>query len=200
MPEELLKLIINKMEKNRKDNEMENTITRIIRTQKAFLMISLDQNDNLSFQTIEFNHENSDSTFNIQEESSGTTRLLDLLSILLYSGENRTYVIDELDLRLHPDITVKFVKDFLDQATSKNIQLLITTHEYAIYDLSILRKDEIWMIDRSKGDSHIYSLNDYPEIRYDKKIIEAYEDNAFKARPILKETAQIFRALQEEQN
>ena len=106
--------------------------------------------------------------FGIDEESDGTVRILDLLEILI-SGEGKTYVIDELDRCLHPSLTYQFVHTFFNIARQRNIQLIVTTHESRLMDFELLRRDEIWFVNkRNTGESDIYSLEEYNE-RFDKK-------------------------------
>ena len=113
----------------------------------------------------------------------GTVRILDLLEILI-AGEGKTYVIDELDRCLHPSLTYKFVENFLKMAEEKNIQLIVTTHESRLMDFDLLRRDEIWFIDKKKtGESDIYSLEEY-NARFDQKIDKAYLEGRYGGVPI----------------
>ena len=121
--------------------------------------------------------------FQLEEESDGTVRVLDLLEILL-AGEEKTYVIDELDRCLHPSLTYKFVETFLQVAKEKNIQLIVTTHESRLLDFELLRRDEIWFVNKSKsGKSDIYSLEEY-NARFDQKIDKAYLEGRYGGVPI----------------
>lgn len=50
-------------------------------------------------------------------------------------------------------------------------------------DLSLLRRDEIWFVNKDdKGNSLLYSLEDYKE-RFDKNIMNAYLDGRYGAIP-----------------
>jgi AAA15 family ATPase/GTPase len=121
--------------------------------------------------------------FSIVEESDGTIRLLDLLEILL-AGDGKTYIVDELDRCLHPSLTYKFVDTFLEEAAKKNIQLIVTTHESRLMDFDLLRRDEIWFVDKKKnGETDIYSLEEYNE-RFDKKIDKAYLEGRYGGVPV----------------
>lgn len=116
--------------------------------------------------------------FNLSEESDGTVRILDLIEVLL-SGANKTYVIDELDRCLHPSLTCKFVETYLQLAAERNIQLIVTTHESRLLDFDILRRDEVWFVNkRITGESDIYSLEEY-NTRFDQKIDKAYLDGRY---------------------
>ena len=137
----------------------------------------------LKCQTIEFSHGEKDVLFRLSEESDGTVRVLDLLEILL-AGEGKTYVIDELDRCLHPSLTYKFVETFLQVAEERNIQLIVTTHESRLLDFELLRRDEIWFVNKNKsGKSDVYSLEEY-NARFDQKIDKAYLEGRYGGVPI----------------
>lgn len=91
------------------------------------------------------------------KESDGTIRLLDLLEVLL-SNKNKTYVIDELDRCLHPSLSYKFIKIFLQKAEKSNIQLIVTTHESRLMDFDLLRRDEIWFVNKKSSEGIRYIL------------------------------------------
>ena len=85
---------------------------------------------------------------------------------------------------MHPSLTYKFVDTFLEEAAKKNIQLIVTTHESRLMDFDLLRRDEIWFVDKKKnGETDIYSLEEYNE-RFDKKIDKAYLDGRYGGVPI----------------
>ncbi len=103
---------------------------------------------------------------------------MDLLEILLV-GAGKTFVLDELDRCLHPALTYKFVETFLQLAVKQDIQLIVTTHESCLMDFDLLRRDEIWFVDKKKnGESDIYSLEEY-NARFDQKIDKAYLEGRY---------------------
>ena len=178
--------IISDIEKKQAEvrNDKDNAkITLVMRSSKDFFIITIDQSDAIKCQTIEFSHGSSDALFQLSEESDGTIRILDLLEILL-SGENKVYVIDELDRCLHPSLSYKFVETYLQIAKEKNIQLIVTTHESRLMDFELLRRDEIWFVDKQvNGESDIYSLEEY-NTRFDQKIDKAYLEGRYGGVPI----------------
>ncbi len=134
-------------------------------------------------ETINFLHGTENVLFDMYEESDGTVRILDLLSVLLSEG-NKTYVIDELDRCLHPGLTYKFVETYMQMAKNKNIQLIVTTHESRLLDFDLLRRDEIWFVNKRKsGESDIYSLEEY-NTRFDQKIDKAYLEGRYGGVPV----------------
>jgi len=168
-------------------------INMILRTLADLFIIMIDGSDTVKCQTIEFSHGRKNVLFNLEEESDGTVRILDLLEILL-SGEGKTYVIDELDRCLHPSLSYKFVETFLNLAAEKNIQLIVTTHESRLMDFDLLRRDEIWFVDKKEnGESDIYSLEEY-NARFDQKIDKAYLEGRYGGIPIFSTIFPVERA------
>lgn len=186
LPRDLQRSIISKIEKKQakiRGEEKKKGVTLVMRSNSNFFVITLNQQDEIRCQTIEFSHENKEILFELSEESDGTIRVLDLLEILL-AGEGKTYVIDELDRCLHPSLTYKFVDTFLRVAAEKNIQLIVTTHESRIMDFDLLRRDEIWFVNKNKcGKSNVYSLEEY-NARFDQKIDKAYLEGRYGGVPI----------------
>ena len=166
-----------------KGNEKKDNFAILMRSANDFFILSVDSEANIECKTIQFSHGKDNVLFNISEESDGTLRILDLLEVLL-SGEGKTYVIDELDRCLHPSLTYKFVDSFFQVAAKKNIQLIVTTHESRLLDFDLLRRDEIWFINKRKsGESDIYSLEEY-NTRFDQKIDKAYLEGRYGGVPV----------------
>lgn len=169
-----------------KDKLLNGLATTVnIRGNKQFYDITLDENKNLKIKVLSFKHENQEMDFYLSEESDGTRRLMDLIEILLNS-EDKVFVIDEIDRSLHPNLTYKFIELFLEIAEQKNVQLIVTTHEDAILDLELLRRDEVWFVEKdNKGKTELYSLEDFGP-RFDKKILKAYLEGRYGAIPHFK--------------
>ncbi len=166
-----------RMDGNRK------SVTTVIRGPRDLFIILLDENEDIQCGTIKFSHGSNGTLFDLSEESDGTVRLLDLLEILL-SDDGKTYVIDELDRCLHPSLTYKFVETYLQLAKKRNQQLIVTTHESRLLDFDLLRRDEIWFVDkRFTGESDIYSLDEY-NTKFDQKIDKAYLEGRYGGVPI----------------
>lgn len=95
------------------------------------------------------------------------------MDILLSEKEDTTYIVDEIDRSLHPLITKRFIELFLIAAQQNEKQLIVSTHESRLLDLSVLRKDEIWFMTKESGVSHLQSLESLG-VRPDLKIDTAY--------------------------
>jgi len=125
--------------------------------------------------------------FNIEEESDGTQRILDFLPALIsYLTTDCVFFIDEIDRSLHPLLVIKFLNVFFGLSSENNGQLIVTTHDSNLLNLKLLRKDEIWFIEKNKdGESSVYSLEDFKP-RYDKDIQKGYLLGRFGAIPFFK--------------
>lgn len=175
LPKVLQEKILSELEQNQvtvRNSDNIKVINMVMRTRNDFFVITVDAGEQVKCQTIKFSHGSNDTLFDLNEESDGTVRILDLLELLL-AGEGKTYVIDELGRCLHPSLSYKFVESFLEAAASKNIQLIVTTHESRLMDFDLLRRDEIWFVNKKPtGESDIYSLEEY-NARFDQKIEQA---------------------------
>lgn len=186
LPKKIQQHIVANIEQKRaeirKDEQKRNAVM-VMRSNTDFFIITINESDEVRCQTIEFSHGEKDVLFQLSEESDGTVRILDLLEILL-AGDGKTYVIDELDRCLHPSLTYKFVETFLQMVIKKNIQLIVTTHESHLMDFDLLRRDEIWFVNKkNNGESDIYSLEEY-NARFDQRIDKAYLEGRYGGVPI----------------
>lgn len=186
LPKRIQENLITNIEKKTVEMKADNDtkgIGIIMRSSRDFFILNIDKEENVTCRTIKFSHGKKNILFDLSEESDGTVRVLDLLEVLL-SGEGKTYIIDELDRCLHPGLTYKFVNTFLELAAQKNIQLIVTTHESRLLDFDLLRRDEIWFVDKRKsGESDIYSLEEY-NTRFDQKIDKAYLEGRYGGVPV----------------
>lgn len=97
-----------------------------------------------------------------QEESMGTQRFFALAGPILESLTNgAVLVVDELDCSMHPNLTRKLIQLFQSPLNDKGAQAVFTTHDNSVMDLELFRRDQIWLVDKTKnGASDLYSLHD----------------------------------------
>jgi len=124
----------------------------------------------------------------LYDESDGTRRMFHLVPAwldLLSTDTPRVYVIDELDRRLHAILSYKLLEMFLQKSGTRPSQLVVTTHESTILDLKLLRRDEIWFVEKDvSGVSTVYSLEEFTPT-YGKDIAKGYLQGRFGAIPII---------------
>ncbi|MGO9256130.1 MAG: AAA family ATPase [Bryobacteraceae bacterium] len=120
----------------------------------------------------------------LAEESDGTRRLLNLIPALHHlRTAGAVYFIDEIDRSLHPILVKEFLEFFLK---SRDLgQLIVTTHESNLLDQDLLRRDEIWFVEKDPTEAtSLYSLLDF-KIRDDPDIRKHYLQGRFGAVPFL---------------
>lgn len=136
--------------------------------------------------------------FDPKWESEGTQRYLHLLP-RLYQLQTRptVLVIDELERRLHTLLTRRLVEQALDVTPQARSQFIFTTHDTNLLDSELLRRDEIWFVDKDDGGAtSLTSLAEY-KIRSDSDYEKGYLLGRFEAIPYLRNSHKLATALQE---
>lgn len=189
LPSFIIKEIQDYAIKKMKTNDSIKTVGNLLRFNKKFWIINVSKDGTMVFEKISFYHDQENKyAFSLDDESDGTARILDLAEILLSDEKNKTYIVDELDRCLHPQLTCKFIKEFLEKAKieGNNNQLIVTTHESRLLDFNILRRDEIWFVEKKENASQLYSLEEF-NVRFDKKIDKAYLEGRYGGIPVFDE-------------
>jgi len=134
---------------------------------------------------------NSAVTFEIEEESDGTQRLLDLLPTIHFAIMNgRVFIIDEINRSVHPTLTKELIKLFMDTKETKG-QLIFSTHEAQLLDLNIFRQDEIWFAEKNKSEAtELYPLSDF-KVRPDLVLKKGYLNGRFGAISFLEKLKEL---------
>lgn len=98
------------------------------------------------------------------EESSGTIRFFEVVGPwLAMIEEGKVLVLDELETSLHPLLVRELVRMVMNPETNRNgAQLIVATHDPLLLDLTLLRRDQIWLTEKTaEGESYLYALNEY---------------------------------------
>ncbi len=119
-----------------------------------------------------------------EDESDGTRSLfafagpwLDVIS------NNYVLVVDEIDTSLHPLVVHHLVR--LLNSHKGHAQLVFTTHDTTLLSQRILRPDQIWFVEKDKGNStRLYSLADFSP-RENEAIEKGYLNGRYGAIPFL---------------
>lgn len=122
--------------------------------------------------------------FPFEWESAGTRRLLHLVPWLFRVFCKPTVLlIDELDQHLHTLLAREFVRLCLEDKRAAQSQLIFTTHDTNLLDSWLLRRDEIWFVDKNeRGASSLYSMAQY-KTRKDLNFEKAYLSGLFEGKP-----------------
>lgn len=100
----------------------------------------------------------------LEEESDGTKKLFAYagpwLNIL---SQGRIIIADELDNSLHPKIMRYLLSMFHNGKTNPaNGQLIFTTHDTSLLDQDLVRRDQVWFVEKDKSNaSQLYPLTDF---------------------------------------
>ena len=101
--------------------------------------------------------------------------------------------IDELNARLHPLLVRNIILTFLSpEINTQNAQLIFTTHDVWQLSNELLRRDEIWLVNKNRdGVSELYSLADFKDeegnkVRRDEALAKKYLTGSYGAIPALK--------------
>ena len=98
--------------------------------------------------------------FELDDESAGAMQLFHLLPLLsAIRTSNSVIFIDEIDRKLHPLLSYKFVRDLIGMDGGKaESQVIFTTHNTHLLDSDLVRQDDIWFVEkRPDGSSDLYS-------------------------------------------
>lgn len=126
-----------------------------------------------------------DVPFDLARESSGTRRLLVLITSVLSAMDKGTpVVIDELDASLHTNAAEVLMAMFSDPTINTNgSQLIATTHDTNLMTAVALRRDEIWFVEKnSVGESSVFPLSEF-QTRANDNIERGYIQGRFGAIP-----------------
>ena len=181
--DEKLQYLLENIQKIKEMGKNINQFSAMMRTENNLYAIKVNLTGDISFRVIKFCHYMDGEYYTLGEESDGTVRLLELYDIIKNKNE-KVFIVDELYRSLHPNLTFNFVKKYL--SVNNKSQLIVSTHEDRILDLNIMRRDEIWFVEKNDvGESKIYSLEEF-KTRFDKDIMSAYLDGRYGSIPKFK--------------
>lgn len=129
----------------------------------------------------------SEATFNLHDESGGTQKAFALAGPWLDVLQNGyVLVIDELDTSLHPALMRYLLEMFHDpRVNSKGAQLVFSTHDATALDFDLLRRDQIWFVEKDRQlRSHLYPLSDFSP-RKGENLERGYLQGRYGALPFL---------------
>lgn len=167
---------LNKMQSGGISEITKNRITRNFTIEDGVRKIS-----QLMFE--QFGKNGFSKDMDIVAQSDGTVRLLTLVPSFYDAIKNsKTVLIDEIEHSIHPHLIRELVKFFSQQETTG--QLIFTTHETCLLDQKLIRTDEVWLVEKKDGSTHMYSLNDF-KIHNTINIANGYMEGRYGAIPFI---------------
>lgn len=133
-------------------------------------------------------------------ESDGTLSFLNKI-ILFYPAfvSGGIFVCDEIERSLHPVLVKRLVQAFNNPRINKGgAQLVCTTHDVNLLKSDILRRDEIWFIEKDiTGISTVYPLSAFRDIRNNYDYETGYLKGRFGAIPFLGNISDLEQLMEE---
>ncbi len=128
-----------------------------------------------------------------ERESAGTNKAFHLSGPILWTLTNGgVLIIDEIEAKIHPIMTIEIINLFFDEKTNPNkAQLIFATHDTNLLSYINLRRDQIYFSEKNNWEStEIYSLSDFNYLnntteRPDKDKEKRYFEGRYGAIPIL---------------
>lgn len=121
----------------------------------------------------------------LKHQSMGTIKLFEVLGPILDTLEKgKILIVDEIDSRLHSGIVTYILGLFnsIDK-NPKNGQLICNTHNVLLLDEEI-RRDQVWFVQKDKyGESELYCLDDFNDVRKDDLKLKKYLLGVYGAIP-----------------
>lgn len=126
-------------------------------------------------------------------ESEGTNKLIDLSGPIFDTLKlGKTLIIDELDAKLHPLITMRIVELFNSpESNPNNAQLIFATHDTNLLGEQLFRRDQIWFTEKDEQEqTDLYSLYDFQlpdgtKVRNDSNLEKNYIRGRYGAIPFI---------------
>ncbi len=112
-------------------------------------------------------------------ESAGSLKILQMsCPVLLTLARGSILIIDEIEAKLHPVLTLNIIDMFLDARVNKKMaQLIFATHDTNLLSYARLRRDQIYFCEKNRWQStEIFSLADFVYFNErDGKVVEEKE-------------------------
>lgn len=170
-------------------DEIEEIKNGIVNLNGKYFIFAENKKKRTIFVQLKFSHHlnNKEVRFNIDEESDGTKRLVDLLPMLFTIGENSSiYFVDEIDRSLHTKLSSFLLDEFACRAQEGSNQIIFTAHDVNLINLDNFRQDEIWFIEKTQmGESTLKPFSDF-KVKKGQDALKAYLSGRFGAVPMIR--------------
>lgn len=141
-------------------NSMRNRLAKTLKGKQSYTVYAkhkiYDNNANPTNKTYSWNWE--------ERESSGAKKAFQLSGPVLWALANGgVLIIDEIEAKLHPIMTLNTIDAFLNkESNTNNAQLIFATHDTNLLTYAKLRRDQICFAEKNNWESTtIYSLSDF---------------------------------------
>lgn len=136
----------------------------------SVVRVRRDEAGDVSYERLVTVHKDESGEFELflEQESDGTMRYFNLLPILYWAGQQDSrgvFLINELEDSLHPKLTEELLRRFLNATgADQRRQLIFATHELHLLRSDMLRRDEIWLVEKRGHNSELVRLTDFADL------------------------------------
>jgi AAA15 family ATPase/GTPase len=119
------------------------------------------------------------------EESLGTQKLFALAGPIVEAlKKGHVLIMDEFSARLHPLLSRFIVQQFNSLYNAANAQLIFASHNFALMEKELFRRDQIFLTKKEKNASEVFNLFNAPvPIRHDASFRSKYFSEDFGVKP-----------------
>ena len=124
----------------------------------------------------------------LNSESEGTRQFVTFMRYFIPGLlDGGIFFIDEIDKNIHSMMLAKLIEIFNNPNINKGgAQLIFNTHDTSILKSDILKRDEIWFVEKNEeGCSEVYPLTEFKAIREGFNYEKGYLEGRFGAIPYL---------------
>ena len=129
----------------------------------------------------------------MESESAGTNKVFDIIGFILFSlVSGHPLIIDELDAKLHPLLTIEIIRMFNSKETNPDdAQLIFATHDTNLLSSKLFRRDQIWFTEKDEVEAtDLYSLVEFKDennqkVRKDRSFESDYIKGRYGAIPYI---------------
>ncbi len=127
-------------------------------------------------------------TLLLGQESMGTQRFFSRIGLWMEAMKSgAVLVVDEIEASMHPLLTRHLIEMIQDKAINQShAQLIFTTHDTGLLDLTLLRRDQIWFAEKDENtmQTDIYALTEFSP-RKQENIAKGYLQGRYGAVPFI---------------
>ena len=127
-------------------------------------------------------------TLLLGQESMGTQRFFSRIGLWMEAMKSgAVLVVDEIEASMHPLLTRHLIEMIQDKVINQNhAQLIFTTHDTGLLDLTLLRRDQIWFAEKDENtmQTDIYALTEFSP-RKQENIAKGYLQGRYGAVPFI---------------
>lgn len=134
----------------------------------------------------------------MKEESNGTRKFFALAGPWLEAlQKGSVLIVDELNDNLHPNLVKFLVQMFHDNTLNRhNAQLIFTTHETAILNQEVFRRDQIWFMQKDECNATtLYPLSDFSPRKRVENLEKHYLQGRYGGLPYFRNVSELLEGL-----